>query len=131
MFAWVTDTFAVARVLGADGAMSDAHPLGPAGGDATLLGAGGDDGGDAAVLYSAPAGDAYTLELAGYDAAGPRVTALSAPHSGFTGFGLPFAVEGLDVWSGPADAAAWDFGDGTTAPGVATGHAYASAGRYP
>jgi hypothetical protein len=132
-FAWVEGPHGAdpahvqARVLGADGRLGEPRTLAEGDLGPVVLGVGGDEDGDAVALYSQPGN---LLQMSGYDGAGPEITALSVPRAGFAGQGLPFAVEGFDVWSGPADAATWRFGDGQTAHGVAVGHAYDQAGGY-
>jgi hypothetical protein len=119
----------VGRVLGADGRLGEPTELAP-GANAPLLGVGGDDAGDAVVLYSEPEADHSVLQLSGFDGAGPRITAFAVPRTGFAGQGLPLVVEAEDVWSGHATTAAWHFGDGDVADGVAVGHTFAAAGDY-
>jgi hypothetical protein len=119
----------VGRVLGADGRLGEAAELAP-GTNAPVLGVGGDDAGDAVVLYSEPTADHFVLQLSGFDGAGPRITAFSVPRTGFAGQGLPLAVEAEDVWSGHAMTATWHFGDGDVADGVAVGHTFAAPGDY-
>jgi hypothetical protein len=131
VFAWVSavaPTRLVGRVADASGTLGAPTPLSPAIGGTTLLAVGGDAEGNAAVLSTRPQGDAFVLRLHGYDAAGPRPTALTVPESGVANTDLAFAVSGLDVWSGPVPSASWDFGDGEGATGLAVRHAYATGG---
>lgn len=71
----------------------------------------------------------YTIQAAGYDAAGPLLRDLSIPVSGTAGKPVSFSVSPLDVWSA-IGATAWSFGDGQTATGETASHTYAKPGSY-
>ena len=70
----------------------------------------------------------YRVDLAAFDAAGPRLDALSVPASATAGRPVAVSTAAFDRWS-PATTT-WDFGDGGTAPGAAASHVYAGAGAY-
>jgi hypothetical protein len=67
--------------------------------------------------------------LAGHvlDAAGPRLL-IEGRSAGFAEETYGFAVTATDAWS-TVTGTAFDFGDGTTAPGPVAAHAYATPGR--
>ena len=62
------------------------------------------------------------------DTAGPRLTDLDVPALATTGSPVAMTASAVDAWSGPPTLA-WSFGDGATATGPTTSHAYA-AGSY-
>jgi hypothetical protein len=74
-------------------------------------------------------GSAIVAQSAGYDAAGPRLRALSIPASGVAGSPVSLSVDPLDVWS-PLAATTWSFGDGASATGAAVTHTFAGLGSY-
>jgi PKD domain len=67
------------------------------------------------------------VQLAGFDAAGPRLTGLTIPATGATRQSLPFGVTATDVWS-PVQSVGWSFGDGTNATGARVTHTYGGTG---
>ena len=71
----------------------------------------------------------YTIQAAGYDAAGPLLRGLSIPVSGTAGIPVSFSISPLDVWSAIA-ATRWSFGDGQTAVGETLTHIYVKPGTY-
>ena len=80
-----------------------------------------DGGGDGIAGYADPSGS----RVAGFDATGPRFTALSFPSGG----SLTFSATAEDNWSGPPGIS-WLFGDGSSASGGTVSHAYGSAGTF-
>jgi hypothetical protein len=62
------------------------------------------------------------------DAAGPRFATVEVREAGHALDVYPFAVEASDAWSTVA-ATAFDFGDGTTAPGPRAEHAFPNQGE--
>jgi hypothetical protein len=71
----------------------------------------------------------FTVQAAGYDAAGPLLRGLSIPASGTAGIPVSFSISPLDVWSA-IGATDWSFGDGQTATGETPTHTYAKPGSY-
>lgn len=71
----------------------------------------------------------YRVDVAGYDAAGPALGAVTVPASATAGQAVGFAVAPTDRWSAIA-ATNWDFGDGTGGTGPSVAHAYATPGAY-
>jgi PKD domain len=71
----------------------------------------------------------FTVQAAGYDAAGPLLRGLSIPASGTAGIPVSFSISPLDVWSA-IGATHWNFGDGQTATGETPTHTYAKPGSY-
>jgi hypothetical protein len=67
------------------------------------------------------------VRAAGYDAAGPAITAFAVPAQATAGSPAAFSIRATDVWS-PVGPAAWDFGDGATASGDDVSHTYAAPG---
>ncbi|MBS2936601.1 PKD domain-containing protein [Nocardioides sp. J2M5] len=65
-----------------------------------------------------------------FDSHGPRVTSFSVPSSGRVGEAVVVEARAVDSWSA-VTSYAWDFGDGSTASGTSTAHAYAEPGTYP
>lgn len=66
------------------------------------------------------------VQLAAYDTEAPTLTGLSLPSSPTATVAAPFSVTARDTWSTPT--VGWAFGDGATATGERTEHAYAAAG---
>jgi hypothetical protein len=62
------------------------------------------------------------------DSVPPSIDPLAAPAGGGQGDTLAFGGGVFDVW-GPVSAA-WDFGDGASAPGTAATHAYTLPGTF-
>jgi hypothetical protein len=62
-----------------------------------------------------------------FDAAGPILQGLSVPGSGALGQPIPFSVSPVDAWS-PLGTTVWNFGDGATATGNTTSHAFSVPG---
>jgi hypothetical protein len=119
-FAVVEPTGLVGRIFDPQSGLGDPTPLG----DGALLAVGGDAQGDAVALTG---GD--ELRTIGYDGAGPRVTTLDVPARPVAGSSDLYSAAGVDVWSGPAREATWDFGDGAVEDGLTRPHAYAAGGR--
>jgi len=69
------------------------------------------------------------VRVSAYDASGPVLHDLTVPDAGIAATPMSFSVRPVDTWSPPATAT-WSFGDGATAPGPATSHVYAGAGRF-
>ena len=69
-----------------------------------------------------------TVEAYVNDPVAPSIDPLGAPQGGDPGEPLSFAGTVSDVW-GPVTAA-WDFGDGSSAPGAAATHAYPAPGAF-
>jgi hypothetical protein len=121
-----TDFHLTGTVRGADGSVRSA--LGSTAGDATPGGVAMDDEGNGVAAWTEPAGLEDRAFLAGYDGAGPRLSA-TFPSGGIAGQPLPFSATALDVWSGTTIS--WRFGDRATgATGPSTSHVYGGAGVY-
>lgn len=84
--------------------------------------------GDATVVWVRSDGANEIVQAAGYDAAPPSLRSASIPSTGVVGVPLSFSVDPFDVWSLPETA--FDFGDGTSAPGSSVTHVYSAPGRY-
>jgi PKD repeat protein len=92
-------------------------------------GAGIDAGGDVAVALQV-GGVPTSVQVAALDAAGPAVTAFTAPSTGTAGQAVGFGAAATDVWSA-VTSYAWSFGDGGTAAGPNVSHTFAQPGSYP
>lgn len=71
-------------------------------------------------------GGATPIQLAAFDTEAPTLTNLSVPAGPTATVGARFSVVARDTWSAPN--VSWAFGDGATATGEQTDHAYAAAG---
>ena len=118
-----------------DIAQAAARPAGGAWQTPVDLSANGEDAAHPQVAVD-PQGNAtavwsrnYTIQAAGYDAAGPLLRGLSIPASGTAGIPVSFSISPLDVWSAIA-ATRWSLGDGQTATGETVTHTYANPGSY-
>ena len=87
-----------------------------------------DEAGDAVAAWRRDNGAKDIVQAAGYDANPPELRNLSVPATGTVGIPVSFSVEPFDVWS--ISASAFDFGDGGSAPGNSTSHAYTAPGTY-
>jgi hypothetical protein len=91
-----------------------------------------DDQGNATLLYQKATNPGgvfqYSLHAASYDAAPPRLDAVSVPGSGTPRAAIGMAAAASDRLSVPAIT--WSFGDGTSASGPAVSHAYGAPGAY-
>jgi hypothetical protein len=86
--------------------------------------------GNALAVWESHEGTTWSVQAAGYDAAGPLPNSLSIPSSGVAGRPVAFSVSPLDVWSA-LGATGWSFGDGSAATGSSVSHTFAAEGRYP
>ena len=88
--------------------------------------------GDAVVSWEAgaSAGTVGSVEVVGFDGAGPEIRTVSIPGSNIAGVPIAFSVNAVDVWSS-VSSVAWSFGDGTGTKGAAVSHVYNAPGRYP
>ena len=118
-----------ARVFDPATGLGDTDTLGTAVPEDAVLAAGGDQEGDAVALVNRRGDGGFRLSTFGYDAAGPRVTALTLPERPVAGTSAIFSATGFDVWSGSVTDATWDFGDGAVETGLPRPHAYATGGR--
>jgi hypothetical protein len=89
-----------------------------------------DADGDAASVWMNSSGSHDSVQVAGYQAGGPRLEALQVPAEGRAGTGLPFSVEPLSVWS-TVTSTTWSWGDGTAdTVGDDVSHTYDKPGVY-
>jgi len=70
-----------------------------------------------------------SVEAVGYDAAGPKLQAVSVPLTGQVGKRLRVSVRAVDVWSKVASTH-WRFGDGSSENGSRASHVYRRSGNY-
>jgi hypothetical protein len=91
-----------------------------------------DDQSNATALWQQetnPGGNfVYSLHAASFDAAPPRLDAVSVPGAGNPGAAIGMAATASDRLSSPAIT--WSFGDGASASGPAVSHAYGAPGAY-
>jgi hypothetical protein len=83
--------------------------------------------GDAVLAIDRLTSTSHTVEAIVNDSAAPSIATLPT-LPGEPGEPLAFGATVTDVWS--AFTAAWDFGDGSSAPGPAASHAYARTGSF-
>lgn len=88
-----------------------------------------DDQGNGVAVWSQFTGADYTVQVAGYDGAGPQLRGLSVPTTGTVGEPLSFAVSPVDVWN-PVASTTIAFGDGSTVAGTSASHTYLAPGSY-
>lgn len=69
---------------------------------------------------------ATPMQFTAFDTEAPTLTGLTLPGSVTATIAAPFSVAARDTWSTPN--VAWSFGDGATATGERTEHAFAAAG---
>jgi hypothetical protein len=82
--------------------------------------------GNGAAAWERGMSPSTSVELAGFDAAGPRLTP-SLPSAGDTGQPLAFAVGAVDVWSS-VQSIGWSFADGAAATGTPVTHTFERVG---
>jgi hypothetical protein len=70
----------------------------------------------------------WRVDVAGFDAAPPALSAVSIPPGGSIGAGIGMAAAATDRWT-PVSFA-WNFGDGGTGLGPAVTHAFGTAGAF-
>jgi PKD domain len=87
-----------------------------------------DPAGDGVAVWTHAAEGGAIVQSAGYDAAGPEVSA-SIPSAGTARQPVPFSVASFDIWSSLASVH-WSFGDGSGAEGTTATHIYPSPGSY-
>ena len=85
-----------------------------------------DPDGNGVAAWQLGTAAAASVEAAGYDGAGPRLS-LSIPASGKTGQALTFGAGATDVWSS-VQSIGWSFADGSTATGTPVTHTYRRVG---
>ena len=88
-----------------------------------------DQAGDAVAVWERSNGPNFVVEAAAYDAAPPRLKAVSIPSDGRVGMPLSFSSTAIDAFS-PNLQTSWSFGDRATASGPSVTHAYAAPGSY-
>ena len=111
------------------GAFGGSEPLSAPGANVAfpILAMDGDGNGAAAWQRGEePAGT--SVELAGFDGAGPRMSP-SIPGAGDTGQPLTFAVGAVDVWSS-VQSVGWSFADGAAATGTPVTHTFHRVGGH-
>lgn len=77
------------------------------------------------LMVGAPNG--APVQVAGFDHAGPGLTALSVPASAQVGEAVTLSVSPIDLWSA-LGTVTWSFGDGETATGSAATHTFTGVG---
>jgi hypothetical protein len=87
-----------------------------------------DAAGNATVVWNRSNGTNSIAQAAGYDASPPELRGLTVPATGTVGVPVAFSSSPFDVW--PLASTAFNFGDGTGAPGTTASHAYARPGVY-
>lgn len=87
-----------------------------------------DQNGGMPVLFSLDGGQ--TIDASAWDAAGPNLTSSSVPTTAVAGQAITLEAKFADLWSSPATAPSWSFGDGSSAGGTSVMHTYATAGTY-
>ena len=117
------------RLPGAAGQFGGASPVSHAG-NATIPRLAADGRGDVAAIWRVvdATGSSVQLGTAGRDGAPPVLTQSTIPAGGRPGAALPFAASATDIWS-PVSYG-WSFGDGATASGATTTHAFAPVGVF-
>jgi hypothetical protein len=71
-----------------------------------------------------------SIRIAGFDSAGPRLSAVTIPGTAAPGAAVSFSATASDTWSTVASIT-WDFGDGSgTATGSPVTHTYPVLGSY-
>ena len=89
-----------------------------------------DSHGDAASAWVADEGEHEVVQVAGYQAQGPRLDALLAPSEGQMDSALAFSVSPLSVWSTVASTT-WSWDDGTPdTTGTTVTHTFEASGTY-
>jgi hypothetical protein len=89
-----------------------------------------DTDGDAVSAWMSSGGTHDSVQVAGYQAGGPRLEALQVSAEGQAGTGLAFSVEPLSVWS-TVTSTTWSWGDGTAdTVGDNVSHTYDKSGVY-
>ena len=71
-----------------------------------------DENGGAPVLFSPDSGT--TIDASAWDTAGPSLISSSVPATAVAGQAISLQAAFADLWSGPASAPSWSFGDGTS-----------------
>lgn len=125
-----TSATMVERSINLDGTIGAAQTIATLGGSELAPGIGFDAEGDGVVAWgelNSTTGK-ETVRAAAYDAAGPRLSAVSIPATATVGDTLAFSLSASDAWSA-VSSFGWDFGDGSAAgAGASVSHAYGAAG---
>jgi hypothetical protein len=109
------------------GVFGPRRPLSATGGSPAFPVVAMDAEGNGAAAWHRGALPDTLVEVAGYDGAGPRLSALSIPARGTTRQPLSFGVTALDSWS-PIQSIDWSFGDGAGGSGAQVTHTYRGTG---
>jgi hypothetical protein len=89
-----------------------------------------DTAGNGVAVWLESDGANPLVNVAGLDAAGPVLLGVVVPPTGKAGEPIEMLAAAFDVWSGPATAPAWVFGDGRSGRGDLVSKIYRRPGRY-
>lgn len=101
----------------------------PAGTIPDVLRLAGDASGNVVATWRRAVGPHVRVQAAARDAAGPAISLFVVPGDAVAGTPFTVRTAATDAWSNPSTVT-WDFGDGTTTPGITATHAYAAAGTF-
>ncbi len=88
-----------------------------------------DRGGDVLVLWGESGPSTFQPRYAAYDVAGPALRTFRRAGHAVAGHPATYQATAVDAWS-TVSTYSWTFGDGSSATGPSTTHAYAEPGRY-
>jgi hypothetical protein len=108
------------------GAFGASQPVAASGANAAFPILAMDADGNGAAAWQRGASPTTSVELAGFDGAGPRLSA-SIPSAGNTGQSLTFTAGAVDVWSS-VQSIGWSFADGDAATGTPVTHTFERVG---